>query len=104
MICAAILANGLFYTPIIAVAETAWTRKGLRVATGNSEGFDFVLQRYADSERYLLREAFLQDPDGDSDSVRWAAVTLCKQTLGFESMTGREFTPDLRDLKPAEYL
>lgn len=70
----------------------------------NSEDFEFVLQRYADADRKTLRDAFLQDPEGNPDDVRWAAVTLCKETLGFESMTGREFTPDQRDLKPAEYL
>lgn len=70
----------------------------------NSEDFEFVLQRYADADRKTLRDAFLQDPEGDPDRVRWAAVTLCKETLGFESMTGREFTPDQRDLDPASYL
>ena len=105
MICVAFLANGLFYMPVNAVADTTWTRKGLRVATSKPGGFEFVLQCYAgDLDKYMLREAFQQDPNGDPDSVRWAAVTLCMQTLGFESMTGREFTPDLRDLKPAEYL
>ena len=68
--------------------------------TQNSEYFEFVLKRYADADRKMLRDAFLQDPDGDPDSVRWAAVTLCMQTLGFESMTGREFTPDQRKVIP----
>lgn len=72
--------------------------------TQNSEYFEFVLKRYADADRKMLRDAFLQDPDGDPDRVRWAAVTLCKKTFGFESMTGREFTPDQRDLDPSAYL